>query len=445
MPAAESRSEPAQQYRRDRLASTCEMTASHGLDRSEAEDFLSAVRGSIHAGHFFDSWEDRIEVARSFMKMGVGINDRLRCIYIHGDTDDHAKFRNLIRTDGNMDSLAVVSSSRLDGAGWGSNNLTEINRVARYLQDQQARANNDTYTGLRVVVDVNAALLSNAESDQIVAVREMIKALMATSSQPSVLYQYDCSRSEVAMLLHYISCHPYLVISRTLCRNPYYSRQTSEAVSRNGHTPGPGLDVILGKVLASERQSRWRSAVEFDAEVPGAGRTSAEVAQLSDIYEAVRSHRRRDYTRWQASRHGEIGSHVRRAERLALDLELQWLTDRASMWRRQELNSSGLVIDIDRRVIASGNRVAQLSRLEAALMDALLERAGQVCTTHQLLSVWGPKSRSGAQLRNYVVRLRRKLEMLDLRIAIRTVRGGGYCLVTDVGDGPFTSSHIEAI
>ncbi|HET7875621.1 MAG TPA: winged helix-turn-helix domain-containing protein, partial [Methylomirabilota bacterium] len=196
----------------------------------------------------------------------------------------------------------------------------------------------------------------------------------------------------------------------------------------------PDIGHILGNVLARERQERWLSIAEFDLELEQAGPEVVDVKRLADIYEDMRDYKLalRDRVRWRLDHHPDSsGSMARRAELTALDAEIEWLQERASLWRRRELESVGLYFDPVTGTMVYRGRAVGLSRLEAALLRALLEHAGRPCSASQLIQVaWDPV-RTEAQLRNYVVRLRDKLQRLQVPAAIKTIRGRGYCLATD--------------
>ena len=73
-----------------------------------------------------------------------------------------------------------------------------------------------------------------------------------------------------------------------------------------------------------------------------------------------------------------------------------------------------------------------LSRLEAALLRVLLDEAGRpVHATRLIRLAWERDDCNEAQLRNYIVRLRAKLETLRVPASISTVRGRGYRLVAE--------------
>jgi two-component system, OmpR family, response regulator QseB len=140
---------------------------------------------------------------------------------------------------------------------------------------------------------------------------------------------------------------------------------------------------------------------------------------------------------WRVDRHlAGRRSFAGRTELTALDAEIQWLEGRASLWRRRELQSSGLFFEPASGTIAYRGAAVGLSRLEAALLRVLFEQAGRPCSAADLLRIaWNGDLRTEAQLRNYIVRLRAKLETLNVPASIVTLRGHGYCLTTYDSNG----------
>src|SRR5262249_56895406 len=95
---------------------------------------------------------------------------------------------------------------------------------------------------------------------------------------------------------------------------------------------------------------------------------------------------------WRLARQiGGRRSPAGRTELIALDAEIHWLEGRASLWRRRELQSSGLSFDSVSGTLAYRGAAVGLSRLEAALLRALLEQAGRPRSAPRLV----PPPRAG--------------------------------------------------
>jgi DNA-binding response OmpR family regulator len=94
--------------------------------------------------------------------------------------------------------------------------------------------------------------------------------------------------------------------------------------------------------------------------------------------------------------------------------------------RCQSRAEARLTLDGD-GLLHHGDRWVSLPPIEAALITALLEREGAVVSREELLLAgWPDEDPSRNVLDVHVLRLRRRLEPLDL--AIRTVRSRGYVL-----------------
>ena len=92
-------------------------------------------------------------------------------------------------------------------------------------------------------------------------------------------------------------------------------------------------------------------------------------------------------------------------------------------------------LDVDRRRLIQGDTEEDLTTNEFRLLTVLLERPHRVLSREQLMDLTqgrdaGPFDRA---IDNQVSRLRRKIETDPSRPEyLTTVRGGGYCLSTDV-------------
>jgi two-component system OmpR family response regulator len=96
----------------------------------------------------------------------------------------------------------------------------------------------------------------------------------------------------------------------------------------------------------------------------------------------------------------------------------------------RRLAAGDLQLDELRHVAQVGERTADLSAREFALLAYLIRHAGQVMTRQQILDgVWGAEPDVYSNVVDlYVHYLRRKLRELDRADRLRTVRGVGYML-----------------
>jgi two-component system, OmpR family, response regulator MprA len=89
-----------------------------------------------------------------------------------------------------------------------------------------------------------------------------------------------------------------------------------------------------------------------------------------------------------------------------------------------------LTLDLGTRTVRRGAVLLDLTRTEFSLLQALLERPGQVMTRGQLFErVWGyDLDRSSNSLDVYIGYLRRKLEPAGAPKLVHTIRGVGFVL-----------------
>jgi two-component system alkaline phosphatase synthesis response regulator PhoP len=111
---------------------------------------------------------------------------------------------------------------------------------------------------------------------------------------------------------------------------------------------------------------------------------------------------------------------------------------RRSAWTRHDAKAapqpdrytfSGRTIDFDRLELAVGDRVLQLTLMEANLLRYLIEHEGKAVSRKQMLErVWGLREDTDTRaIDNFIVRLRRYIEPEPSRPRhLLTVRGVGY-------------------
>ncbi len=111
---------------------------------------------------------------------------------------------------------------------------------------------------------------------------------------------------------------------------------------------------------------------------------------------------------------------------------LRALTRRSPELQSERVRAGDIELDPVRHQLTVGANSELLSAREYALMGFLIRHAGQVVTRQQILdSVWGAEPDVYSNVVDlYIHYLRRKLETLGRRNALRTVRGVGYALRT---------------
>jgi DNA-binding winged helix-turn-helix (wHTH) protein len=387
----------------------------------------------VHAGHIYESRDEQVGVTAAFFRAGLG--EGSRCVYVHAQSDCDAAVEGLVSAGLDVSgairstALQVADRSQLPSAP----GEFVVEGVMAYLRDRATEANAAGYERVRGVGDMVWTLPSDPAHERLVKYESLVTG--ALSSLPAaVICQYDRNRFEDAALFEVLCTHPWLVIAGTVCQNPYCVPESTFEERERGTLD---LDHALGNVLARERQERWLAVAESDLEVFPDDTQLVDVSRLAGIYEDMRDYKLalRERVRWRVDRQqrGTIARH----DLAALDGEIEWLQQRASLWRRRELQSSGLFFDPASGTMAYRGRAVGLSRLEVGLLRVLLDQAGRPIPATELIRLaWEREVCTEAQLRNYIVRLRAKLETLRVPASIVTVRGRGYRLVSEAAAPP---------
>ncbi|MGI8742739.1 MAG: response regulator transcription factor [Bryobacteraceae bacterium] len=97
---------------------------------------------------------------------------------------------------------------------------------------------------------------------------------------------------------------------------------------------------------------------------------------------------------------------------------------------RQKLRYTDLTMDLETREIWRGKSPLNLTRTEFAILECLIRSSGRVVTRQRLIeTVWGGDREVGNNNLDVFIRLlRTKVDPLEHRRLIHTVRGVGYCL-----------------
>jgi DNA-binding response OmpR family regulator len=118
---------------------------------------------------------------------------------------------------------------------------------------------------------------------------------------------------------------------------------------------------------------------------------------------------------------------------VVLVARLRALARRGGTPRPSVRRAGDLVLDPATRTCARGDVAVTLTPRELALLDALMERPGDVVAKRDLLArVWGDDVDGDANVVEvYVGYLRRKIDVPFGRHSLQTVRGVGYRVVDD--------------
>lgn len=98
--------------------------------------------------------------------------------------------------------------------------------------------------------------------------------------------------------------------------------------------------------------------------------------------------------------------------------------------KSQELQLMDIVYHTDSTILTGPNASCSLSNREGALLEVFLRNPNQtIPRTTLLLKVWGPESDvEDGNLDNYIHFLRRRLKNVGSSLALKTIRGTGYCM-----------------
>src|SRR5258707_1680998 len=106
---------------------------------------------------------------------------------------------------------------------------------------------------------------------------------------------------------------------------------------------------------------------------------------------------------------------------------LTWVEERLALWRDRHQALAGVTIDRKDHSLVFGGRYLRLTRREADLLDFLIRHPGRHFTTRQLtVLAWQNSRLSDAQVRTYMMRLRRRLREGGLESLIHNLRNRGY-------------------
>lgn len=109
----------------------------------------------------------------------------------------------------------------------------------------------------------------------------------------------------------------------------------------------------------------------------------------------------------------------------------------ASSANERSLTVAGLTLDVERLLLTRGESRTDLSHTEAKILDELMQKAGSIVTRDRLLEkIWDDQVFVDDNTLNvYVTRVRKKLASLHIQDGLQTVRGQGYRLTPNWGDG----------
>ena len=113
---------------------------------------------------------------------------------------------------------------------------------------------------------------------------------------------------------------------------------------------------------------------------------------------------------------------------------IQCVTRRSPMLSMSKnLQLLDITYNMDNDTLTGPARSCSLSKREGTLLEAFLRNPNQTIQRETLLlKVWGPESDvETGNLDNYIHFLRRRLKTVGSRLALKTVRGIGYCIQSE--------------
>jgi len=116
-------------------------------------------------------------------------------------------------------------------------------------------------------------------------------------------------------------------------------------------------------------------------------------------------------------------------EATELRINLAWIEERLSRWRARHAELAGVHVDPNTRTVGYAGQTVTLTRREADLLAFMLAHPDRAFTPRQLaLEAWNNPRLSDAQVRTYMMRLRRRLVDLGVGNIIRVIKRHGYVL-----------------
>ncbi len=114
--------------------------------------------------------------------------------------------------------------------------------------------------------------------------------------------------------------------------------------------------------------------------------------------------------------------------------DLAAVEGRLAAWRERHAELAGVLIDRERHTLVYGGNSLRLTRREADLLDFLLRHPRRPFTSRQLATLaWQNARLSDAQVRTYIMRLRKRLRDIGLEHVITVERNRGYGIAGAIG------------
>ena len=116
-------------------------------------------------------------------------------------------------------------------------------------------------------------------------------------------------------------------------------------------------------------------------------------------------------------------------------MRIEALARRPKVRTSKELSYAGLNLNVNKAVVSCGGRTTQLHEKECRVLELLIGAAPEIVTAQSLsYALWGDEPPESGALRTHIYNLRKSLNDLKLGSLLKTVRGKGYFLKSELAD-----------
>ncbi|MDQ6691748.1 MAG: MEDS domain-containing protein [Candidatus Dormibacteraeota bacterium] len=381
----------------------------------------------------YDHYGDQHAAAAGFIRHGLEQNGF--CLYVHDETSRESVLEGLSLAG--VDHAADMSAGRLVIADRTQSFLPDgtfrANEMLTMLQETARTAVTNGYSGLYATGEMSWALGRHPGVEQLMPYEAGCNHLIE-GNEVVGLCQYNRARFDDRALQQVLLTHPWVMVGGRVCRNLYYVAEPDFDLPHFAeHT---SVDDLLADIVTRDAVERTLADTASSIEGPMGDSGPDDSRQLAKIYSGLVAFREALLDRAETTaRRLPVGSAARSdaaASVSALRGEVLALRQRLEFWQDQLRRGVGLDYDPELRTVHYNGRSVKLSRRESQLIGALLTANGRPVGVRELLHrAWAGSHLSEAQLRSYVVLLRKKLAGLEVPGALVNEPGVGYSLRFD--------------
>lgn len=380
-----------------------------------------------HIALVYDGGLDYVAATAAFI--GEGLTRNNHALFVHDAGQQSVLLGPL--SEAGFDVAGSIASGQLAFAETADTFLPggsfNPDEMLAALGDAVGRAAEGGFAGLFVAGDMSWALSGATGVDDLDRYEQHCTAFFA--GNPAVaLCQYDRRRLRDSALLRVLLTHPWILIDGHLCRN-HHNLPDGESLDDHGEllagiADAPSnVDAMLADLVVREAAERTVAGTTIAIEGPGDLPIRLEDAsRLARIYSELVLFKSQVLARSEARLAGLPSARARADHSrniLQLRGELAGLKQRLDFWQDRVRRAVGLDYDAEERRVRYGERSVRLSRRESQLVAALISQNGRSLAARELLwRAWGGNHLSEAQVRTYVVQLRKKLASLEMPAAL---------------------------